>query len=100
MLEVKYNIADNRILAWNADPLVEGNLKPRVGEAVVVFPNAYPPTIPSDWYKVDLIGKNVVGNPDYKLPVVRVPLVEIDQVKVTIKDHEARLRKDIAGHVR
>ena len=67
MLEVKYNIADNRILAWNGDMEVKGNLKPREGQAVVILP-VDPPNFPSDVHYVDLVNRKVVGNPDYVPP--------------------------------
>ena len=66
MLEVKYDEATKLVRAWNADPLVEGNLKPRVGEAIVVFPNAFPPTQQSDFWTVDLALQELIPNPNWK----------------------------------
>ena len=64
MLEVLYDIATKEVRAWNADMKVKGNFKPKEGQKVVILP-IDPPAFESDWYKVDLVNKEVVGKPDY-----------------------------------
>lgn len=64
MLEILYNINSLIITAWNADASSQGNFHPGPDEAVVIFP-IDPPTVPSDWYMVDLVNQVVLPNPDY-----------------------------------
>lgn len=67
MLEILYDTATKEVRAWNADMSVKGNLTPKEGQGVVIFP-IDPPTFDSDWYKVDLENQAIVGNPDYTPP--------------------------------
>lgn len=67
MLEVLYDTATKEVRAWNADMSVKGNLNPKNGQEVVIW-SIDPPTLESDWYKVDLKRKRIVGNPDYTKP--------------------------------
>ena len=84
MLEILYDTATKEIRAWNADDKVQGNLKPKTGQEVVIFP-IDPPSFNSDWYKVDLVNKQIVGNPDY-VPVEPFDVkAEIDKIKIEIK---------------
>jgi len=64
MLEVLYDVATKEVRAWNADDSVQGNLKPKKGQEVVILP-IDPPSFESDVYYVDLTNGVIVGNPDY-----------------------------------
>tara|TARA_Y100000310_G_C20476056_1_gene712475 strand:- start:128 stop:316 length:189 start_codon:yes stop_codon:yes gene_type:complete len=59
MLEVLYDIATREVRAWNADDSVQGNLKPKRGQKVVIFPGG-PPEERAAEYLVDLPGKKVI----------------------------------------
>ena len=83
MLEVLYDTNTKEVRAWNADDKVQGNFKPKVGQEVIILPIS-PPDFESDWYKVDLANKKVVGNPDYIRPIVRDLVAEIDDLKAEI----------------
>lgn len=85
MLEILYDTATKEVRAWNADDSVQGNLKPKEGQEVVIFP-IDPPTFESDVYFVDLANKKLVGNPDY------IP-VEPFNAKAEIDDLKARVGK-------
>lgn len=67
MLEVLYDTTTKEVRAWNADMKVKGNLKPKEGQKVVILP-IDPPAFESDWYKIDLVNKQVAGNPAYIEP--------------------------------
>ena len=82
MLEVLYDTATKEVRAWNADMKVKGNLKPKEGQKVVILP--IDPPIESGWYKVDLVNKQIVGNPDYVPIAPRDLLAEIDELKARL----------------
>ena len=82
MLEVLYSVSTGRVKAWNADDKVQGNLKPREGEAVVIIPVGIPPQ--SDFYTVDLVNKTVLPNPLYKPLIVRDIPKEVDAIKAKL----------------
>ena len=67
MLEILYDEATRRVLAWNADSKVVGNLNPQAGQKVVILP-INPPTVVSDFYTVDLAKQTVLPNPAYVPP--------------------------------
>lgn len=83
MLEILYDEETKRVLAWNADMSVAGNLIPEEGQKVVIFP-IDPPTIESDWHKVDLDNQQLVGNPEYTPPEPFNPKAEIDDLKARV----------------
>lgn len=85
MLEVLYDKATNEVRAWNADDSVQGNLKPKEGQEVVIW-DIEPPDFESDVYYVDLDNKQIKGNPDY------VP-TEPFNAKAEIDDLKARVGK-------
>ena len=62
--EVLYDTETNDVRAWNMDMNVVGNLNPQSGEKVI-FLFTKPPTIESDWYKVDLAKGIIAGNTEY-----------------------------------
>lgn len=90
MLEVLYDVATREVRAWCGDERQFGNFKPKEGQAVVVLP-VDPPTFESDWYKVDLENKKVVGNPDYIPSVARNLAVEMDSLKERVKAVEEKV---------
>ena len=63
-------------------------------EAIVIFP-IDPPSFESDIYYVDLVKKQVVGNPDYEPIPVRNLAVELDAVKERVKKLEQKEIKPV-----
>ncbi len=80
MLEILYDIATKEVRGWNADDKVQGNLIPKEGQEVVIFPIS-PPDFESDIYYVDLASKKIVGNPDYVPPVAFNTEAEVSDLK-------------------
>ena len=97
MLEILYDTAMEEVRAWCGDPNQFGNFNPKPEQAVVIFP-IDPPSFESDWYKVDLVNEQIVGNPDYVLVEPFDVRAEIDEIKAILADHEGRLSRDISGH--
>lgn len=89
MLEVLYDKATNEVKAWNADDSVQGNLKPKEGQAVIIW-NIDPPAFESDIYYVDLANKEIKGNPDYVPHVSFNPKAEIDDLKERVENLEKK----------
>ena len=66
MLEILYDKATKEVRAWNAADKVQGNLKPKEGQEVIIFPIS-PPSFGSGEYKVEEANQTIVdGNPSYK----------------------------------
>ncbi len=88
MLEILYEVATKEVRAWNGDMFVKGNLKPREGQEVVIF-DIDPPDFESDIYYVDLLNKQIIGNPNYIEPQPPRDLAaEVDEIKAKIADYD------------
>lgn len=87
MLEVLYDIATEEVRAWNADDSVQGNLTPKEGQEVIIFP-INPPDFESDIYYVDLVNEVIVGNPEYVPTAPFNPKTEIDDLKARVETLE------------
>ena len=85
MLEILYDTQTKEVRAWNADMKVKGNLKPKEGQKVVIFP-IDPPSFESDIYYVDLANKQIKGNPGYVPPAPFNARAEIDDIKTKLKE--------------
>jgi len=83
MLEVLYDKVTKEVRGWCADPAEFGNFTAKKGQTVVVLDCGIP-TIESDVYTVDLVAREVVGNPDYVAVVPRDLYAEIDQLRTEI----------------
>lgn len=64
MLEILYDTTTNQVRGWCKDPNQFGNFTPKPEETVVVW-DTPTPTFESDWYEVDLVNEEIVGNPGY-----------------------------------
>jgi len=84
LLEVIYDTTTGEVRAWNADTSVKGNLKPREGQKVVILDTNLP-SFESDWYRVDFIKQEIIGNPNYKSVPPRNLLAELDELKAEVK---------------
>ena len=45
-------------------------------------------------------GSKIVNTVQLAIPLGRNPLAEIDEIKATLIEHDARLKKEIGGHIR
>lgn len=90
MLEILYDKDTKEVRAWNADESVQGNLQPKAGQEVVIFP-IDPPAFESGEYKVDLATQSIIdGNPDY-VPVESYNAkIEINNLKVRVGQLEKK----------
>lgn len=63
MLEILHDIETLEVRAWNADDSVQGNLKPKTGQEVVIWDIGIPDS-PRCSFTVDLANQQLIPDPD------------------------------------
>lgn len=62
MLEVLYDVNDNSVIAWCADPSQFAKFQPKPGEGITILP-IDPPDYESEQFFVDLANQTITGEP-------------------------------------